>query len=574
MKWPPWKRFGKSRRDLDAMTPNGVYAILLQELPLPGWLENVIREPLGSLDWRLTFEQRDDYTGSYHFWLLDNLAGRTALLHISADVLEKAFGRIGDLAGRMSSLRAADQLFVFCDAPPVPPDKMAEKDNWFPQGKVMFCLAPQIDRLRSTVDPGERKSLLRNWLDVPPAPSPTAPASAVDRVILDDATREMVVAVLARASEKQIAGIRQYFALLLDRSGLQGAWVEDARMKFVVSADTDARILVDMAAGEGSRGAPAGYTVLGHLLKTALPYMPGLREESTLVAILLLDGLITSGTAEQELRTKYAVPTWGGPVAPPQDIGPDIVWFGPPDIEFQSYEQRAPLLRLDDLPKCLEQGGSVCLITVGNTKATGTGFLIAPDLVLTNCHVLLRDWRNPEKEQAAEARENARSVTFRFRFIRGDADEAAQGLEFKSAVKDPLVRVSPVRKLDYALLRMEKPVTGIKGLQPASYVDSCPAVRSALHIVQHPQGGVMSVDFNVNGVTGTDPKRGLVQYVTRAAPGSSGSPCFNSDWKVVGIHHAERTRIAWCIREGIMLGAILNEIRNELPNTPQSKEGA
>ena len=84
----------------------------------------------------------------------------------------------------------------------------------------------------------------------------------------------------------------------------------------------------------------------------------------------------------------------------------------------------------------------------------------------------------------------------------------------------------------------------------------------------------MSVDFNVNGVTGTDPKRGLVQYVTRAAPGSSGSPCFNSDWKVVGIHHAERTRIAWCIREGIMLGAILNEIRNELPNTPQSKEGA
>ena len=357
------------------MTPNGVYAILLQELPLPGWLENIIREPLGSLDWRLTFEQRDDYTGSYHFWLLDNLAGRTALLHISADVLEKAFGRIGDLAGRMSSLRAADQLFVFCDAPPVPPDKMAEKDNWFPQGKVMFCLAPQIDRLRSTVDPGERKSLLRNWLDVPPAPSPTAPASAVDRVILDDATREMVVAVLARASEKQIADIRQYFALLLDRSGLQGAWVEDARMKFVVSADTDARILVDMAAGEGSRGGRL-YGA-GASPQNSLALHAGTARKSTLVAILLLDGLITSGTAEQELRTKYAVPTWGGPVAPPQDIGPDIVWFGPPDIEFQSYEQRAPLLRLDDLPKCLEQGGSVCLITVGNTKATGTGFLIA-----------------------------------------------------------------------------------------------------------------------------------------------------------------------------------------------------
>ena len=65
-------------------------------------------------------------------------------------------------------------------------------------------------------------------------------------------------------------------------------------------------------------------------------------------------------------------------------------------------------------------------------------------------------------------------------------------------------------------------------------------------------------------MTGTYQEKGLIQYVTTAAGGSSGSPCFSDDWKVVALHHAQQARAFGSIREGILMGPILERIQQYL----------
>jgi endonuclease G len=74
----------------------------------------------------------------------------------------------------------------------------------------------------------------------------------------------------------------------------------------------------------------------------------------------------------------------------------------------------------------------------------------------------------------------------------------------------------------------------------------------------------MEVTPNDNGITGIYQSEGLIQYVTRTQGGSSGSPCFNEDWKVVALHHAERAKSFGTIREGILFSAIYDRIKEYL----------
>ena len=74
----------------------------------------------------------------------------------------------------------------------------------------------------------------------------------------------------------------------------------------------------------------------------------------------------------------------------------------------------------------------------------------------------------------------------------------------------------------------------------------------------------MKVAFCASGVTAIDASNGRVQYVTMAKGGSSGAPCFNEAWQVVAMHHAQRAGAIWSFQEGILFGAILNEIKSDL----------
>ena len=62
-----------------------------------------------------------------------------------------------------------------------------------------------------------------------------------------------------------------------------------------------------------------------------------------------------------------------------------------------------------------------------------------------------------------------------------------------------------------------------------------PTVNDFVSIIQHPQGGPKKIAFTDNKVSAVF--NDLVQYSTDTEPGSSGSPVFNQDWEIVGLHH-------------------------------------
>ncbi len=65
---------------------------------------------------------------------------------------------------------------------------------------------------------------------------------------------------------------------------------------------------------------------------------------------------------------------------------------------------------------------------------------------------------------------------------------------------------------------------------------SVPPIGGHVGIIQHPNGGPKQIALTANQVVSIFDHR--VQYTTDTLPGSSGSPVFNDDWKVVAIHHS------------------------------------
>lgn len=90
-------------------------------------------------------------------------------------------------------------------------------------------------------------------------------------------------------------------------------------------------------------------------------------------------------------------------------------------------------------------------------------------------------------------------------------------------------------------------------------------------IIQHPKGQDMQIALNSNDVVSVWNQ--YLFYKADTEPGSSGSPVFNRDWKVVALHHAGKTYAEGGIQinakgdkmganRGILFGHILEFIKN------------
>lgn len=212
-----------------------------------------------------------------------------------------------------------------------------------------------------------------------------------------------------------------------------------------------------------------------------------------------------------------------------------------------------------------ELEGRVCRIEIPTTKgkAFGTGFLVGPDVVMTNHHVvepLLGD-RPPGAPTAA-----AEDVVVRFDYKRlADGLTVQPGTEYALVTEGWLLDSSPPSpsdlvpepkpetpapdELDHALLRLaaaagHDPVggRGEPGAQKRGWVEMPKAVHqfvagSALFIVQHPKGAPLQLALDTDSVIGTNANTTRVRYRTNTEPGSSGSPCFDQDWQLVALHH-------------------------------------
>ncbi len=211
-----------------------------------------------------------------------------------------------------------------------------------------------------------------------------------------------------------------------------------------------------------------------------------------------------------------------------------------------------PVKFLDLGAKCAD---AVCRVVIRNNqyiKGYGTGFLIAPGIIMTNNHVL------------------------------GDIDAASTSvIEFGYEEGETLQRVTlePDRlfitnqRLDFTIVACDK--EKVKDLPHIPLLRSPATVtrNERVNIIQHPKGEMKQVVIHRNTVIRVKDK--VVHYKADTLPGSSGSPVFNDQWELVALHHA-----GWKIdtlnaeNEGIRISAIVahllrlfrteNEVREEL----------
>lgn len=166
------------------------------------------------------------------------------------------------------------------------------------------------------------------------------------------------------------------------------------------------------------------------------------------------------------------------------------------------------------LQRGLELAAPVGRVVIGDEK--GTGFLLANDLLITNNHVL------PDSATVERA-----VLEFNYQLNWNGQFEPVTRYNFAQ-----LERTSA--ELDYSLVRIAGSPGDLFG-----YIDPVNrgpiAVNDYVVIVQHPQGGPKQIALTDNKVSAVF--NNLVQYTTDTESGSSGSPVFDQNWRIVALHH-------------------------------------
>ncbi|HEX6013267.1 MAG TPA: trypsin-like peptidase domain-containing protein [Geminicoccaceae bacterium] len=160
----------------------------------------------------------------------------------------------------------------------------------------------------------------------------------------------------------------------------------------------------------------------------------------------------------------------------------------------------------------------------------GTGFLVAPGVLLTNHHVL----NSLEVAQAARAR---------FDFAVDADDRMMPAREFaldpaRLFVTSPFQFPDGKRGLDYTVVGIDIDEAARRdyGFIPAERASFVVKAGDPANVVHHPRGVVKHVSLQKNVVAGLNEQ--LIHYTTDTEPGSSGCPVFSNGWCLIGLHHS------------------------------------
>lgn len=242
--------------------------------------------------------------------------------------------------------------------------------------------------------------------------------------------------------------------------------------------------------------------------------------------------------------------TWvseGEILAPLKDRGPD----GHLRIELQRVvQERGAWLNPGQFRERLAQRErQVCRVVVGS--GGGTGFLVAPNLVLTNHHVITRlldgraspldahclfDFRALADGTPVHA---GRRVALHREWLVDSSPPAGSDLVVGGAEPD-------AGECDYAFLRLAEPIgdeplssehdAPVRGWLPVA--DPPPAAASGheVFVLQHPKQRPLAL--TLGRILGYNAGGNRLRHDANTQRGSSGSPCLNANLELIALHHA------------------------------------
>lgn len=210
-----------------------------------------------------------------------------------------------------------------------------------------------------------------------------------------------------------------------------------------------------------------------------------------------------------------------------------------------------PATFLDRLPR-LE--GQVCWIEIPG--GGGTGFLVGPDLVLTNQHVIERLVTGKARPQDVRCRFDYRQPLGGSALIKKRENDIELAKEWlvdsrppSAADWQPALSDAGPEETDSALIRLAEPIGDLPlggasadpAAEPRQWIDvqaGPPALAAGnqVFVLQHPRGEPLQLAIGT--VTGFNTPGTRVRYDANTKDGSSGSPCFDADLKLVALHHA------------------------------------
>ena len=265
--------------------------------------------------------------------------------------------------------------------------------------------------------------------------------------------------------------------------------------------------------------------------------------------------------------------------------------------EYEPFLSSAGMIDL--MPKI---AGRVCAIALGTPyrQFKGSGFLVAPDVVITNFHVLEPFLDKDETTGEYKAREPGNQIFFFFDYLSGSKPDVPpaddDGHICVTAADDWFVcgrerllddgmptcpKEVKNNELDYVLIKLARPLgalqarTGggaMRGWLPLEdFIDIENAGKRIL-VVQHPEAMPQLLD--IGDYAGMDPSGTRVRYSVSTAKGSSGGAAIGTDGRLFALHNAEVKQNnngplgVKRVNQGVRIDLICKDIGARLPKVP------
>ncbi|HRD78206.1 MAG TPA: N-acetylmuramoyl-L-alanine amidase [Hyphomicrobiaceae bacterium] len=196
---------------------------------------------------------------------------------------------------------------------------------------------------------------------------------------------------------------------------------------------------------------------------------------------------------------------------------------------------------------------------------SGTGFVVGKNLLLTNHHVL----------NSADVAQGA-VIDFEFElptadFLAGVAEPSDQPAANRRRFKlDParLFVTSPATEggLDYTFVWVDEAAVAAAGPIPMHRANFAVNTNEQAFVVHHPEGRAKRVSLDDTDVLIIN--TAVIRYTSDTMPGSSGSPVFNRQGRLIALHHASRRgpvqrddgRTLDVLNEGVKISAIVLDL--------------